>query len=181
MADLTSPQGPAGYSCKPPAKVTVDDFVYSGLAVAGNTSNSIKASINTAFADKFTGLNGLGLSMAWAAGAISMHSHPGSSETLLIAKGSVTAAFISSDNTVFLKKLKEGDIMVFPQGLLHFEVNTGQKPALIWVSFSSSNPGLQILSYGLFGSNLPSELIEKTTFLDDGEVNRLKGLLGGSG
>ena len=67
VADLTSPQGPAGYSCKPPAEVTVDDFVYSGLAVAGNTSNSIKASINRAFADKFPGLNGLGLSMARAA------------------------------------------------------------------------------------------------------------------
>ena len=64
VADLTFPQGPAGYSCKPPAEVTADDFVYSGLAMAGNTSNSIKASINTAFADKFPGLNGLGLSMA---------------------------------------------------------------------------------------------------------------------
>lgn len=183
VADLKAPQGPAGYSCKTPAKVTVDDFVYSGLGVAGNTSNFIKASINTAFADKFPGLNGLGLSMARVdlapGGAIPMHSHPGASETLLVAKGSVIAAFVSSDNTVYSKTLKEGDIMVFPQGLLHFEVNTGQTPALIWVSFSSSNPGLQILSYALFRSSLPSELIEKTTFLDDDEVKRLKALLGG--
>ncbi|KAJ9691941.1 hypothetical protein PVL29_011176 [Vitis rotundifolia] len=175
VADLKAPQGPAGYSCKTPAEVTVDDFVYSGLGVAGNTSNFIKASINTAFADKFPGLNGLGLSMARVdlapGGAIPMHSHP----------GSVIAAFVSSDNTVYSRTLKEGDIMVFPQGLLHFEVNTGRTPALIWVSFSSSNPGLQILSYALFSSSLPSELIEKTTFLDDDEVKRLKALLGGSG
>ncbi|KAK9902562.1 hypothetical protein M0R45_001498 [Rubus argutus] len=39
VADYTALQGPAGYSCKEPAKVTVDDFVYSGLRVPGNTSN----------------------------------------------------------------------------------------------------------------------------------------------
>ena len=185
VADLTAPQGPASYSCKTPAEVTADDFVYSGLSVPGNTSTLFNAAINTAFVDKFPGLNGLGVSMARAdiapGGVIPMHTHPGASEIILIAKGSVTAGLISSDNTVYLKTLKEGDIMVFPQGLLHFQVNTGRTQALLWVSFGSPNPGLQILSNALFSNNLPSELIEKTTFLDDNEVKRLKALLGGSG
>ena len=185
VADLTAPQGPAGYSCKTPAEVTADDFVYSGLSQPGNTSSLFNAAINTAFVDKFPGLNGLGLSMARAdlapGGVVPMHTHHGASETILIAKGSITAGFISSDNTVYLKTLKEGDIMVFPQGLLHFQVNTGRAQAHFWVSFGSSNPGIQILSNALFSNNLPSELIEKTTFLDDDEVKRLKALLGGSG
>ena len=185
VADLTAPQGPAGYSCKTPAEVTADDFVYSGISVPGNTSTLFNAAINTAFVDKFPGLNGLGVSMARAdiatGGVIPMHTHPGASEIILIAKGSVTAGLISSDNTVYLKTLKEGDIMVFPQGLLHFQVNTGRTQALLWVSFGSPNPGLQILSNALFSNNLSSELIEKTTFLDDNEVKRLKALLGGSG
>ncbi|WJZ94291.1 hypothetical protein VitviT2T_013165 [Vitis vinifera] len=185
VADLTAPQGPAGYSCKTPAEVTADDFVYSGLSQPGNTSSLFNAAINTAFVDKFPGLNGLGLSMARAdlapGGVVPMHTHHGASETILIAKGSITAGFISSDNTVYLKTLKEGDIMVFPQGLLHFQVNTGRTQAHFWVSFGSSNPGIQILSNALFSNNLPSELIEKTTFLDDDEVKRLKALLGGSG
>ncbi|KAL6315807.1 hypothetical protein AAG906_008193 [Vitis piasezkii] len=185
VADLTAPQGPAGYSCKTPAEVTADDFVYSGLSVPGNTSTLFNAAINTAFVDKFPGLNGLGVSMARAdiapGGVIPMHTHPGASEIILIAKGSVTAGLISSDNTVYLKTLKEGDIMVFPQGLLHFQVNTGRTQAHLWASFGSPNPGLQILSNALFSNNLPSELIEKTTFLDDDEVKRLKALLGGSG
>ena len=185
VADLTAPQGPAGYSCKTPAEVTADDFVYSGLSVPGNTSTLFNAAINTAFVDKFPGLNGLGVPMARAdiapGGVIPMHTHPGASEIILIAKGSVTAGLISSDNTVYLKTLKEGDIMVFPQGLLHFQVNTGRTQALLRVSFGSPNPGLQILSTALFSNNLPSELIEKTTFLDDNEVKRLKALLGGSG
>ena len=177
VADLTAPQGPAGYSCKTPAEVTADDFVYSGISVPGNTSTLFNAAINTAFVDKFPGLNGLGVSMARAdiatGGVIPMHTHPGASEIILIAKGSVTAGLISSDNSVYLKTLKEGDIMVFPQGLLHFQVNTGRTQALLWVSFGSPNPGLQILSNALFSNNLSSELIEKTTFLDDNEVNRL--------
>ncbi|RVW11691.1 hypothetical protein VitviT2T_028213 [Vitis vinifera] len=185
VADLTAPQGPAGYSCKTPAEVTADDFVYSGLSVPGNTSTLFNAAINTAFVEKFPGLNGLGVSMARAdiapGGVIPMHTHPGASEIILIAKGSVTAGLISSDNTVYLKTLKEGDIMVFPQGLLHFQVNTGRTQAHLWASFGSPNPGLQILSNALFSNNLPSELIEKTTFLDDDEVKRLKALLGGSG
>ena len=185
VADLTAPQGHAGYPCKTPEEVTADDFVYSGLSQPGNTSSLFNAAINTAFVDKFPGLNGLGLSMARAdlapGGVVPMHTHHGASETILIAKGSITAGFISSDNTVYLKTLKEGDIMVFPQGLLHFQVNTGRRQALFWVSFSSSNPGIQILSNALFSNNLPSELIEKTTFLDDDEVKRLKALLGGSG
>ena len=153
VADLTAPQGPAGYSCKTPAEVTADDFVYSGLSVPGNTSTLFNAAINTAFLDKFPGLNGLGVSMARAdiatGGVIPMHTHPGASEIILIAKGSVTAGLISSDNTVYLKTLKEGDIMVFPQGLLHFQVNTGRTQAHLWASFGSPNPGLQILSNAL--------------------------------
>ena len=185
VADLSAPQGPAGYSCKPPAEVTADDFVYSGLSVPGNYSSLFNAAINIAFVDQFPGLNGLGLAMARAdvhpGGVIPMHHHPGASETILIAKGTITAGLISSDNTVYLKTLNEGDIMVFPQGLLHFQMNTGKKLACFWVSFSSSNPGLQILSNALFSNNLPSEYIKKTTFLDDDEVKRLKALLGGSG
>ena len=114
-------------------------------------------------------------------GVVPTHTHHGASETILIAKGSITAGLISSYNTVYLKKLKEGDIMVFPQGLLHFQVNTGRTQTLVWVSFGSSNPDIQILSNALFSNNFPSELIEKTTFLDDDKVKRLKALLGGSG
>ncbi|KAI8023898.1 Auxin-binding protein ABP19a [Camellia lanceoleosa] len=53
VADFSLPDGPAGYSCKKPAKVTVNDFVYSGLGIAGNTSNLFKAAVTAAFVDQF--------------------------------------------------------------------------------------------------------------------------------
>ncbi|XAR67186.1 hypothetical protein NMG60_11013652 [Bertholletia excelsa] len=185
VADFSLPDGPAGYSCKKPAKVTVDDFTYSGLGKVGNTSNIIKAAVTPAFAAQFGGVNGLGLSMARldiaVDGVVPMHTHPGASEILFVVGGTICAGFISSANTVYFKTLNKGDIMVFPQGLLHFQINSGKTNALAIVSFSSSNPGLQILDFALFANDLPSELVEKTTFLDDAQVKKLKKVLGGTG
>nr|GEW89200.1 auxin-binding protein ABP19a-like [Tanacetum cinerariifolium] len=133
---------PAGYSCKPPANVTVDDFVSSSLSFASNTTNILKAAVTPAFATQLPGV--------------------------------IKAGFISSANTVYIKTLKKGDIMVFPQGLLHFQLNAGGVPAVAFASFSSASPGLQITDFALFANDLPSSLVEKTTFLDTATVRKLK-------
>ncbi|XP_041005365.1 auxin-binding protein ABP20-like [Juglans microcarpa x Juglans regia] len=185
VADLSLPESPAGYACKKPAAVTVTDFVFSGLGVAGNTSNIIKAAVTPAFATQFPGVNGLGISLARldlaVGGVVPFHTHPGGSEVLLVVQGTLCAGFVSSANTVYIKTLKKGDIMVFPQGLLHFQINSGGSSALAFVSFSSATPGLQILDYVLFGNNLPTEVIAATTFLDAAQIKKLKGVLGGTG
>jgi hypothetical protein len=77
--------------------------------------------------------------------------------------------------------LKKGEIMVFPQGLLHFQIAAGKRNAVGYVIFSSSSPGLQILDFALFASNFSTPLITKTTFLDPVLVKKLKSVLGGSG
>lgn len=185
VADLKAPQTPAGYHCKLPSKVTVDDFVFSGLGIAGNTTNLIKAAVTPAFVAQFPGANGLGLSLARLdlapTGVIPFHTHPGASEVLIVLRGAITAGFISSANTVYLKTLKKGDSIAFPQGLLHFQVNSGKSHANAIASFSSPDPGLQILDFALFANDLPSKLIEQTTFLEDAQVKKLKGVLGGTG
>ncbi|KAJ9179403.1 hypothetical protein P3X46_011193 [Hevea brasiliensis] len=135
-----------GYTCRNPANVTIDDFVFSGLGVAGNTTNIIS-------------VNGLGLSTARLdlaiGGVIPIHTHPTASEILFVVYGKITAGFISSSAiSVYVKTLKKGDVMIFPQGLL-------------------------ILDFALFGNNLPSAFVEKVTFLDDAQVKKLKGVLGG--
>ncbi|XP_074268224.1 auxin-binding protein ABP19a-like [Silene latifolia] len=185
VADLMGSQTPAGYSCKDPSKVVVDDFVYTGLGKAGNTTNILKAAVSPAFDAQFPGLNGLGISMARLdlapSGVVPMHTHPGGSEVLLVVQGAILAGFVTSSNDVYVKKLEKGDIMVFPQGLLHFQINARGIPSIAFVSFSSPNPGLQILDLALFGSNLSSKLVETTTFLDDAQVKKLKTVLGGTG
>ncbi|KAF6156271.1 hypothetical protein GIB67_008041 [Kingdonia uniflora] len=156
VGDVKGPESPTGYLCKPSAKVTVDDFVFTGLGIAGNTSNIIKAAVTPAFSAQLPDLNGLGISIG----------------RLEIAMGA---------NTVYLQTLKKGDVMIFPQGLLHFQLNAGGTPAIAYVSFSDPSPGLQILDFALFANNLSSALVETTTFLDDAQVKKLKSVLGGTG
>ncbi|KAL8128548.1 hypothetical protein V2J09_017703 [Rumex salicifolius] len=185
VGDLNGPSAPGGYLCKKEAKVTDDDFVFSGLGKAGNTSNIIKAAVTPAFSAQFPGVNGLGISMARLdlapGGVIPMHTHPGASEVLVVVKGTICAGFIASSNKVYSKTLSAGDIMVFPQGLLHYQINVDKGPTLAYVSFSSPLPGLQILDFALFANDLPSEILEKVTFLDDVQVKKLKKVLGGTG
>ncbi|MCE0482053.1 Auxin-binding protein ABP19a [Datura stramonium] len=185
VGDLSLPDGPGGYACKKPSKVTADDFAFSGLATPVKLNPLIKAAVTPAFAPQFPGLNGLGISMARldlaVGGVIPMHTHPGASEVLYVVQGEICAGFISSsDNKVFFKNLKQGDIMVFPQGLLHFQINSGKTPALAVVSFSSPTPGLQITDFALFANDLPTEIVQATTFLDVATIKKLKGVLGGT-
>ncbi|KAI8565349.1 hypothetical protein RHMOL_Rhmol03G0252000 [Rhododendron molle] len=186
VADPSLPDGSAGFSCKNPAKVTVDDFVYHALGIPGNTSNLTKAAVTTAFAPQFPGINGLGISIARLDLAVDgvgpIHTHPGGSEILFVVEGTISAGFISSSaNTVYFKTLYKGDVMVFPQGLLHFGFNSGKTPAQAIICYNSPSPEVQFLDFALFANNLPSEIVEKVTFLDDAQVKKLKAVLGGTG
>ncbi|GJS25686.1 auxin-binding protein ABP19a-like protein [Tanacetum coccineum] len=182
--NLKQSDTPTGFPCKDPKKLTEADFVYSGLGVAGNTTNLIKAAVTPAFTAQFPAVNGLGISLARldlaAGGVIPMHTHPGGSEVLVVIDGTICAGFISSANTVYFKTLNKGDIMVFPQGLLHFQINSGKGKAFAYVSFSSPSPGLQITDFALFANELPTELVAATTFLDPATIKKLKGVLGGT-
>ncbi|KAI9119545.1 hypothetical protein K1719_009421 [Acacia pycnantha] len=185
VANYTVPYSPEGYSCKNPEKVTIDDFVFSGLNLPSNTSNLAKTGFRTVFVSDLAGLNGQGLSLARvdykAGGVVPIHTHPGASETLLVLEGTLTVGFISTNNTVFLKTLNPGDGIVFPQGLLHFHVNQGNTSAVAIVNYNSPNPTFQYVSLSLFSSDLASRLITAITLINPSEVRRLKALLGGSG
>ncbi|CAI0419431.1 unnamed protein product [Linum tenue] len=189
VGDLTRQPTPSGYPCKNPENVTVDDFVFTEFVKRVNTSNANKASIvraNSTTFPAFPGLNGLGLAVARAdiepGGAIPLHSHPAATEMIYVAEGSITAGFISgASNVVYVKKLNKGEVMVFPRGLFHFQVNTGKEHAVGIASFSDSEPGVQLVSLAIFGNDFPSFLVEKTTSIDEAEVKKLKALLGGSG
>ncbi|KAH7855165.1 hypothetical protein Vadar_022050 [Vaccinium darrowii] len=152
VADLSLPIGPAGYSCKKPAKVTVDDFVYHTVGIPGNTSNFIKAAVTPAFAPTFSGVNGLGISIARLElavdGVVPIHTHLGPQKLFMWWKAQY--------------------------------FNCGKTLAKAILSFNSPNPRVQLLPFALFANNLPSEIVEKTTFLDDSRVKKLKRVLGGT-
>ncbi|CAN0877974.1 Germin-like protein [Linum grandiflorum] len=186
VADLTT-QTPAGYACKDPAKVTAGDFVFTGLTNRGNTSNPNKAVGVLGLLQQFPALNGMGLSIVRAdfepSGVIQLHTHPAASELVYVAEGTLTTGFVAAaTNKVYLNTIKKGEVTVFPKGLLHFVMNADTvKPAMAVVVFSDPEPGNQLVNSALFGNDLASALVEKTTGIGEAEVKRLKALLGGSG
>ncbi|KAK7261747.1 hypothetical protein RIF29_28066 [Crotalaria pallida] len=185
IADLKGAETPTGYPCKPPTKVTVDDFVFS-KSTNTTPNNSFKSIISPAFVDQLPALNGLGISIANAeldeGGVVPLHSHADATEVIIVGQGNVIVGFISStDNKVYVKKLSVGNIMVIPRGLLHFIINDGKGKATGTFVFTSVRPSSQIIDLALFGNNFDSALLQKTTFLDPAEIKRLKGIFKGSG
>ncbi|KAK4258146.1 hypothetical protein QN277_007635 [Acacia crassicarpa] len=185
VADHTLPFGPAGYSCKNPLMVNVNDFSSSGTLNAPNTDNIYKAGLSTAFVNTIPGLNGLGISLARVdvqpGGVVPLHTHPDATEVITMLQGNLTVGFISSNNTVYVKSIGTGDVFVIPRGLLHFQVNSGINLSVELSAFSSSNPNTQIVDEALFKSNLATKIITATTFINPIEVLRLKLLFKGSG
>ncbi|CAO2822723.1 unnamed protein product [Amaranthus hypochondriacus] len=182
VGDLTLPSGPTGYLCKDPSKITVDDFVYSGLADPASTNNMFKFGAKAAWTPQFPGLNGMGISMVRAdlgvGGVVVIHTHR-VAELLLVVEGTIIAGFINSNNTAFYKTLKKGEMMIVPPGLLHFQVNVGSTPVVQYAAFPSENPGVLTVD-SMFQSNLPSDVIEKVTLIDDAQVKKLKKIFGGT-
>ncbi|RDX74917.1 Germin-like protein subfamily 3 member 3, partial [Mucuna pruriens] len=179
VADLKGPDSPSGYQCLPPNRMTADNFVFSFKPE--NTSNPMKAGVSTAFVKDFPGLNDLGISAVRVSmdrgGFFPMHTHD-ATELIITVQGEITAGFVTATKA-YVKTLKPGDLMVIPQGLLHFVVNSGRGKAFGFAAFSSSNPGVHSFNQ-IFANNVPSPILAQTTFLDVAQVKKLKALFGGT-
>ncbi|XP_057507705.1 putative germin-like protein 2-1 isoform X3 [Actinidia eriantha] len=148
-----------GLACKNPMTVQANDFFFSGLHIAGNTSNPVGSKVTPVNVAQIPGLNTLGISMVridyapW--GINPPHTHPRASEILTVVEGSLLVGFVTSnpDNRLITKVLQKGDVFVFPMGLLHFQQNVGYGNAVAIASLSSQNPGVITVANAVFGSN----------------------------
>ncbi|KAJ4837505.1 hypothetical protein Tsubulata_049226 [Turnera subulata] len=182
VADPTSSARVNGLACKNPASVEASDFSFSGLHVTGNTSNPVGSKVTPVTVSQLPGLNTLGISMAridfapW--GINPPHTHPRASEILTVIEGSVKVGFVTSnpENRLISKVLRQGDVFVFPQGLVHFQQNVDNKRAVAVAALSSENPGVVAISNAVFGSNpeIPSEILAKAFKLDKSVVEQLQ-------
>ncbi|KAI3458841.1 hypothetical protein Pfo_015504 [Paulownia fortunei] len=164
-------------SCKNSSLVTVEDFVFSGIRTPGDSSKTGFSSIPVS-ASVFPGLNTLGMSFVRAdfdAGGINVpHYHPRATEVAFVLEGKIYSGFVDSQNRVFAKVLEKGEVMVFPRGLLHFQMNIGDSRATILGSFNSQNPGLVKIPSAVFGSAIKEELLEKAFGLNAKELAKLR-------
>ncbi|KAL9239587.1 hypothetical protein vseg_013896 [Gypsophila vaccaria] len=166
-----------GLLCKDPTKVNSEDFAYRGFNTLGDTNNKLGIAIQMINVTILPSINTLGVSMARIdfapKGVNSPHYHPRASEMLTVIDGSLYAGFVTTNlrngsNKLYSTVLNKGDIFVFPQGLIHFQINLGETRAVANVAFGSQNPGVVTVARALFDSDprVSVDLLSKAFSVD---------------
>ncbi|CAO2841590.1 unnamed protein product [Amaranthus hypochondriacus] len=180
-----------GLFCKDPMMVSANDFFFSGLDVPGNTDNKLGFVATAVAANNLPGLNTLGISIARLDfapyGLNPPHTHPRATEIFTVIEGTFYVGFVTSNqakgpNKLFAKLLYKGDVFVFPQGLIHFQLNIGHTPAFGISGLSSQNPGVITIANAVFGSQPPIsvDVLAKGFDIEPNLVKYLQGRFGSS-
>lgn len=169
-----------GYACKEEANVTAEDFFYAGLAKASVINNTIGSLVTAANVEKIPGLNTLGLSFSridFKAGGLNPpHIHPRATETVFVLEGTLDVGFITTANKLITKTVKEGEVFVFPKGLVHFQKNNGENPASVISAFDSQLPGTFSIASALFSSTptVPDDVLTKAFQIGTQDIDKIK-------
>lgn len=182
VADKTSQVLVNGFACKDPKAVSAEDFFFSDLHMAGNTSNKQGSAVTGVNVAQIAGLNTLGISLARVDyapyGQNPPHIHPRATEILTVLEGSLYVGFVTSnpDNKLFAKVLSKGDVFVFPQGSIHFQFNYGTNSAVALAALSSMNPGVITIANAVFGSKpaISGDILAKAFQVDKMVVDRIQ-------
>ncbi|VAH13246.1 unnamed protein product [Triticum turgidum subsp. durum] len=150
--------------------------------MAGNMSNNQGSAVSAVNVAHIPGLNTLGISLARVDyapyGQNPPHIHPRASEILTMLEGSLYVGFVTSnpENKLFSKVLNKGDVFVFPQGLIHFQFNTGDKEAIAIAALSSKNPGVITIANAVFGStpSISDDILAKAFQVDKKIVDHVQ-------
>lgn len=70
------------------------------------------------------------------------HTHPRATEILYLVSGEIEAGFIEENGARFVHNvLTKGQGTLFPQGSIHYQLNTGCDPALFVAALNDEDPG----------------------------------------
>ncbi|KAK8483938.1 hypothetical protein V6N13_014824 [Hibiscus sabdariffa] len=149
-----------------------------------STSNRVGSKVTTVNVDQIPGLNTLGISLVridYAPyGENPPHTHPRGTEILVVVQGTLYVGFVTSnpENRLITKILYPGDVFVFPIGLIHFQYNLGNTPAVAFAGLSSQNAGVITIANAVFGSNPPINpyVLTKAFQLDKNVVTHLQSI-----
>ncbi|GMY22196.1 germin-like protein subfamily 2 member 4 [Fagus crenata] len=180
VADLTSGVKVNGFTCKDIANISAADFSFDGLAKPGLTNNTFGSLVTAANVQKIPGLNTLGVSLSridYAPGGLNPpHTHPRATEIVFVLEGELDVGFITTANVLISKSIKQGEIFVFPKGLVHFQKNNGKVAAAVIAAFNSQLPGTQSIATTLFAATppVPDNVLTKAFQVGTKEVEKIK-------
>ncbi|MED6109866.1 Germin-like protein subfamily 2 member 4 [Stylosanthes scabra] len=171
-----------GFACKEESNVTESDFFFNGLAkAAAKINNTVGSVVTPANVEKIPGLNTLGVSLSridYNPGGLNPpHAHPRATEVVFVLEGELEVGFVTTSNKLISKTIKEGEVFVFPKGLIHFQKNNnGDKPAAVISVFNSQLPGTLSVAAALFGATpaVPNDILAQAFQIDAQDVNNIK-------
>nr|XP_043623037.1 putative germin-like protein 9-2 [Erigeron canadensis] len=153
-------------------------FTYSGLSAFFNPNPKNFRVIKASMAE-FPALNGQSVSYAvlqFPQAAVNPpHTHPRAAELLIVIFGTLEVGFIDTKNVLFNQTLQEGDMFVFPKGLVHFQYNRNHNQAAIAVSaFGSANAGLLSVPKSVFTTGIDDNILAKSFKTDVPTVQKIE-------
>ncbi|MQM13615.1 hypothetical protein Taro_046537 [Colocasia esculenta] len=174
-----------GVPCIDPAEARGSHFTTSALSTPGNTSaNPFGFSGTITDVSVLPGGNGQGLTILREdfapQGVLPLHTHPRSSEAVMVLQGELLVGFIDTANRMFAQRLRPMEVFMFPRGLIHFQYNPNpSSPALAIAVFNSQNPGAQLV-ISTFVSNPPMDIepLKKSYQISEEEVQTIRKNLG---
>ncbi|KAJ0980546.1 hypothetical protein J5N97_008801 [Dioscorea zingiberensis] len=174
VTDFVTPTGSS------PADIDAAFFTFTEFrkALFGAPSDASPFKVTKAGELEFAALKGQSVSFAalqYAPGGINpVHIHPRSAELLIVLVGKLKVGFVDSNNNLFTKILKPGDVFLFPKGLVHFQYNKDSNNHAVAVSaFGSSNAGTISLPNTLFSSGINTDFLAKSFKTDAETINEL--------
>jgi len=102
------------------------------------------------------------------------HYHPRGSELIHVLEAENLLVGFAEENggRVLINNLGSSDTSFIPQGLVHFEMNMGCKPAFYLSTYNNVDPGLVTVSNRVF--DFPLEVLEATYYLTEEQIKLIK-------
>ncbi|KAJ7722336.1 RmlC-like cupin domain-containing protein [Mycena metata] len=91
----------------------------------------------------------------------SPHTHPRAAEINFSVNGTLRTGMLAENGARFVvNELPPGSMTVFPQGAIHFEMNTGCDVAMFVAAFNGEDPGVLQMAQRFMG--LPVDILQAT-------------------
>lgn len=103
------------------------------------------------------------------------HTHPRASELLFLVLGSLEVGFVNTTNHLFTQTLQQGDMFIFPKGLLHYQYNADDKtPAVALSAFGSASAGTVSIPSAVFNTSIYDPILAASFKTDVRTIENLK-------
>ncbi|KAK2966425.1 hypothetical protein RJ640_025973 [Escallonia rubra] len=159
--------------------VTSNLFTFTGMRAIINAPPPAAFKVSKASMAEFPALNGQSVSYAvlqYPAGTVNPpHIHPRGSELLIVFLGCLEVGFVDTTNKLFTRTLQQGDMFVFPKGLVHFQYNSAAKtPVLAISTFGSASAGTVSVPTAIFNTSIGDNILAKSFKTDVATIHKIK-------